>query len=156
LHNQVNGSPFGKLAEHVDGPWQDHPEGRWELLIPGHAPLSDLRHCGGEPTWGLKQMASWTGHFDRHVRAASRAAGIYPAGSQVRTEPAWPAVVARKRPRLMHAPGVRMRCSARSPAPQSTRLLDPAPHAISKKVLSLGPRERRNFPRLPTLSRLTA
>jgi HD-GYP domain-containing protein (c-di-GMP phosphodiesterase class II) len=110
-----------------------------------------------DPAIALKQMASWTGHFDRRVLAAFiKAVGVYPVGTLVRLASGRLAVVVEDQPGHPRAPLVRVFFSTKSNEPLPTQLVDLAAASVGDRIVDAEPREKWNFPHLDELCRVTS
>ncbi len=108
-----------------------------------------------DPAMALREMASWSGHFDRRVLAAFiKAVGIYPVGTLVRLASSRLAVVVEHQPCDPRAPVVRVFFSVKSNEPLPTQLVDLASGSGADRILDVEPRARWNFPHLNGLSRV--
>ena len=105
-----------------------------------------------DPALALKEMASWRGHFDRHVLAAFiRVVGIFPVGALVRLASHRLAVVVDNPSADPRAPTVRVFYSTRSHEPLPLQLIELADPSAGDAITAVEPRERWNFPQLEAL-----
>ncbi len=109
-----------------------------------------------DPAAALKQMASWTGHFDRRVLAAFiKSIGIYPVGTLVRLASGRLAVVVENQPGAPRDPLVRVFFSIKSNEPLATRLIDLSSAGATDRIVDVEPREKWAFSHLDELCRVT-
>jgi HD-GYP domain-containing protein (c-di-GMP phosphodiesterase class II) len=109
--------------------------------------------AGWDPAHAIKQMASWTGHFDRELfKAFVRCIGIYPSGSLVRLRSGKLAIVLEQNPAALTRPQVKVFFSTKSREPIRPQVVDLASATGAQDPIE-GPEppEKWNFPYLNEL-----
>jgi len=97
-----------------------------------------------EPANTIRLMASWEGHFDKHIfNAFVKSIGIYPVGSLVRLTSQHLAVVTEPTPDLLLKPKVKIFFSLKSKAPVPLKVIDLAAHSCKDSIE--GPEERADW-----------
>lgn len=97
-----------------------------------------------EPANTIRLMASWEGHFDKHIfNAFVKSIGIYPVGSLVRLSSQHLAVVIEPTPSFLLKPKVKIFFSLKSKAPVPLKVIDLAAHSCKDSIE--GPEERADW-----------
>jgi putative nucleotidyltransferase with HDIG domain len=94
--------------------------------------------AGWEPGHAVRQMSSWTGHFDRRLlEAFIRSIGIYPIGSLVRLESGRLGVVCEQLSRSLLRPVVHVFHSARTNLPLPPQRIDLALPGAHDRIVGI-------------------
>ncbi|MEH3086427.1 MAG: HD-GYP domain-containing protein [Xylophilus ampelinus] len=94
--------------------------------------------AGWEPAHAVRQMSSWTGHFDRRLlEAFIRSVGIYPVGSLVRLESGRLGVVSEQLSRSLLRPVVTVFHSAKTNQPLPPQRIDLALPQSNDRIVGI-------------------
>jgi HD-GYP domain-containing protein (c-di-GMP phosphodiesterase class II) len=109
--------------------------------------------AGWDPAHAIKQMASWTGHFDRDIfKTFIRCIGIYPSGSLVRMQSGRLAVVMEQNTAALTRPQVKVFFSTKSREPIRPTIIDlNGPSGAQDAIEGPEPPEKWSFPYLAEL-----